>query len=146
MERPSKSYILLHDCLGLLEINSLAVGLPPKTIPTQAFKGELFEVLPKAKQPRDSTRVALTGIDRKSLRLECSKKDIIPFSRRVNIPLRFPNCKMKHQAKIARILNAVFHQEFRFTMRWKVIQRVCLVCCRTQEINRRPLVPSLAQN
>ena len=99
MERPSKSYILLHDCLGLLEINRLAVGLPPKTIPTQAFRGELFEVLPKAKQPRDSTRVALTGIDRKSLRLECSKKDIISFSRRVDIPLRFPRLQNETSGK-----------------------------------------------
>ena len=54
----------------------LVLGLSTKSTPTQVLKGELLEALPEAEQPNDSTRIALAGIDRKTLRLECSMEDI----------------------------------------------------------------------
>jgi len=58
----------------------LALGLSTKSIPTQLLKGELLEALPEGEQPEDSTRIALSGIDRKSLRLECSTEDVARLS------------------------------------------------------------------
>jgi len=58
----------------------LALGLSTKSTPTQVLKGELLEALPEGEQPEDSTRIALSGIDRKSLRLECSTEDVARLS------------------------------------------------------------------
>ena len=78
MEEPRNRYILLQDCVGnIIERNMLVLGLSTKSTPTQVLKGELLEALPEAEQPKyDSTRIALAGIDRKPLRLECSMADI----------------------------------------------------------------------
>ena len=77
MEESKKKYILLNDRVGYdLERNILALGLSTKASPTQVFRGELLEALPEAKQPSDGSRVALVGIERKSLRLECPAVDI----------------------------------------------------------------------
>ena len=47
-----------------------------KSTPTQLLKGELLEALPESEQPNDSRRIALAGIDRKNLRLDCLTEDI----------------------------------------------------------------------
>ena len=54
----------------------LSLSLSVKSTPTHLLKGELLEALPQTEQPSDSTRIALAGIDRKNLRLECRTEDI----------------------------------------------------------------------
>ena len=75
MEEPRNRYILLTDRLGII-LERWFLGLYTKSTPKQVLKGELLEALPEAEQPNDSTRIALAGIDRKTLRLECSMEDI----------------------------------------------------------------------
>ncbi|PFX21233.1 Ubiquitin carboxyl-terminal hydrolase CYLD [Stylophora pistillata] len=53
-----------------------SVGLKTKSTPSQVLRGELFEVAPEAEQPTDLTRVAVVGIERKSLRLEFPTGDM----------------------------------------------------------------------
>ena len=76
MENHRKRYILLHDRVGhLQERSTLPVGAM-KLTPTLVLKGELLEALPDTEQPDDSSRIALAGIDRNNLRLECRTEDI----------------------------------------------------------------------
>jgi len=68
-------YILLRDCVGqTVERNvfGLGLGLSTKSTPTQVLRGALLAALPEIEQPTDSTEIALVGIDRKSLFLECT--------------------------------------------------------------------------
>ena len=81
MEEPKNKYILLVDRVGKTwgktsERSLLALGLLTKASPTQVLRGELLEALPEAEQPSDVNRIALVGIDCKSLRLECRKEDL----------------------------------------------------------------------
>ena len=77
MEKSKKKYVLLNDRVGYnLERNPSALGLSTKASPTQLLRGELLEALPKAEQPPDGNRIALVGIERKSLRLVCSTLDL----------------------------------------------------------------------
>ena len=81
MEKPKDKYILLVDRVGnTLERNLLALGLPTKATPTQVLRGELLEALPEVEQPSDFQRVALVGIERKLLRLECPTADLTRLS------------------------------------------------------------------
>ena len=81
MEEPKNKYILLVDREGnTLERNLLALGLSTKATPTQVLRGELLEALPEAEQPSDFRRVALVGIEHKSLRLECPTADLTRLS------------------------------------------------------------------
>ena len=69
----SKKYKLLQDRVGqTVEQNVFAHGLATKSTPIQVLRGDLLEALPEAEQPQDSVKIALVGIDRKSLRLECT--------------------------------------------------------------------------
>ena len=78
MEKLSQKYILVQDRVGYtVERNILSLGLSTKQTPTQVLRGELLEALPEAEQPKDSSKLALVGIDRKSLRLECGMECII---------------------------------------------------------------------
>ena len=64
-------FILLHDRVGhKVERNVFSFGLPTKSTPTQVLRGHLLEALPEAEQPEDLNKIALVGIDSKSLRLE----------------------------------------------------------------------------
>ena len=77
MEQPKKKYILLVDRMGYtLERNFLTLGLSMKATPTCVHRGVLLEALPEAEQPSDGSRVALVGIEAKSLRLECPTADV----------------------------------------------------------------------
>ena len=81
MEEPSIKYILLRDRVGhLVEKNMLSLGLTTKSTPMQVLQGELLEGVPEAEQPTDSTKVAVVGIERKSLRLECPTEDMARLS------------------------------------------------------------------
>ena len=72
MEETSSKYILLRDRVGnSVEKNMMALGLTMKSTPIQVLRGEVLEGVPEAEQPTDSTKVAVVGIERKSLRLEC---------------------------------------------------------------------------
>ena len=78
MENHRKRYILLHDRVGHLQERSpLPLGAKGmKSTPTLILKGELLEALPDTEQPDDSSRIALAGIDRNNLRLECCTEDL----------------------------------------------------------------------
>ena len=58
----------------------MSLGLPTKFTPLQVLRGELFEGVPEAEQPTDLTRVAVVGIERKSLRLERPTEDVARLS------------------------------------------------------------------
>ena len=75
MEKLSRKYIiyiLVQDRMGL-SIQRLS-NLQSQI---QVSRGELLEALPEAEQPDDSSKIALVGIDRKFLRLECGMECII---------------------------------------------------------------------
>ena len=78
MEERRKIYILLQDCEGYVFVDKSALGLPPTFIstPTPVSKGEVFEALPHAEQPKEKSRISLAGVERKDLRLQCEEKDI----------------------------------------------------------------------
>ena len=81
MEEPSKKYILLCHRLGhVVEKNFFSLGLFSKCTPIQVFRGEILEGVPEAEQPADFTKVAVVGIERKSLRLECPMEDVTRLS------------------------------------------------------------------
>jgi len=81
MEESKNKYILLNDRVGkTIERNLSALGLSTKVTPTQVLRGELLEALPKAEQPSDGNRIALAGIERQILRLECSMADVTQLS------------------------------------------------------------------
>ena len=71
-----KIYILLQDCEGYVFVDKSALGLPPRSTPTPVSKGEVFEALPHADQPKEKHRISLAGVERKDLRLQCEDKDI----------------------------------------------------------------------
>ena len=73
MEDLPRKYLLLQDRVGTnVERTILSLGLSTKQVPTQVLRGELLETLPEAEQPKDSSKIALGCIERKSLRLECA--------------------------------------------------------------------------
>ncbi|XP_022777778.1 ubiquitin carboxyl-terminal hydrolase CYLD-like [Stylophora pistillata] len=77
MAQPGVKYILLQDRVGhTVERSVLSLGLTTKSSPMQVLRGELFEGVPEAEQPEESTKVAAVGIERKSLRLECRTEDL----------------------------------------------------------------------
>ena len=81
MEEPSIKYILLCDRFGhSVEKNMLSLGLTMKSTRMQVLRGEILEGVPEAEQPTDSTKVAVVGIERKSLRLECPTEDMARLS------------------------------------------------------------------
>ena len=81
MEDPSIKYILLRDCVKRVrEKTMLSLGVTKKSTPIQVLRSELLEGAPEAKQPTDSTEVAVVGINCKSLRLECPTEDVTRLS------------------------------------------------------------------
>ena len=99
MEEPKNKYILVHDRVGYtLERNLLAFGLFTKSTPTQVLQGELLEPLPEGEQPLDYNRIALVGIDRKSLRLECRMEDLTRLSdEEANLLLGISNAGLRYE-------------------------------------------------
>ena len=100
MEELSYKYILLQDRVGyVLEINLLSsLGLSTKQSPMQVLRGELLEALPEAEQPKDSSKIALIGIDRKSLRLECGMECIIRLTEEdANLLLAISSLEERYQ-------------------------------------------------
>ena len=104
MEEPSIKYILLRGCVGLsVEKTMLSLGLTTKSTPMQVLQGELLEVVPEAEQPTDSTKVAVVGIERKSLRLECPTEDMARLSEEeTNLLLAITSPEGRYKAYIDR--------------------------------------------
>ena len=105
MEDLSHKYILLQDRVGhIVERNILSLGLSTKQSPTQVLRGELLEALPEAEQPNDSSKIALVGIDRKSLRLECGMACIIRLKEEdANLLLAISSLGERYQTYMDRI-------------------------------------------
>ena len=86
MEEPKNKYILLADLGGQKKLGTfafskaLAHGLLWDGRPTQLLRGELLEALPEVEQPTDLNRIALVGIEDKSLRLNCPIADLARLS------------------------------------------------------------------
>ena len=104
MAEARKRYILLRDRVGHTQersIFSLAFAL--KAIATRLLKGELLEALPETDQPNDSTRIALAGIERKNLRLECDVEDIAKLtSEDANLLLAISTVGLRYRTFINR--------------------------------------------
>ena len=96
-------YILLQDRVGYLQERSvLTLGLS-KSTPTQILKGELLEALPETEQPDDSTKIALSGIERKHLRVECSTESVAKLSSEdANLLLAISSVGERYQTYIDR--------------------------------------------
>ena len=95
MEKLSQKYILLQDRVGYtVERSFLSLGLST----TQVLRGELLEALPEDEQPNDSSKIALVGIDRKSLRLDCGMDCIIRLTEEdTNLLLGISSCGERYQ-------------------------------------------------
>ena len=107
MEEPSNKYILLRDSVGrlALEKNWLTLGLTMKSTPTQVLRGEILKGVPEAEQSMDSTKVAVVGIERKSLCLECLTEDVARLSEEeTNLLLAITSSEGGYQTYIDRKL------------------------------------------
>ncbi|XP_020607631.1 uncharacterized protein LOC110046282 [Orbicella faveolata] len=104
MEEPKNKYILLVDRVGeTLERNLLALGPSMKATPTPALRGELLEAITEAEQPSDVNKIALVGINRTSLRLECRMADLTRLSdEEANLLLAISSAESRYQTFIDR--------------------------------------------
>ena len=104
MEVPSMNFIILRDCFGhVLEKNMWTLGFTTKSKQISVLRGELSEALPEAEQPADLTKVALVGIECKSLRLECPMKDMARLSEEeTNLLLAITSPEGRYEAYIDR--------------------------------------------
>ena len=101
MEEPSIKYILLCDRLGLEVEENMFLGLPIKSRPIQVLQGELLEGVPEAEQPTDSTKVAVVGIENKSLRFECPTEDMAQLTEEeTNLLLAVASSEGRYQTYI----------------------------------------------
>ena len=104
MEVLSMNFIILRDCFGhVVEKNMWTLGLTTKSKQISVLRGELSEALPEAEQPADLTKVALVGIECKSLRLECPMKDMARLSEEeTNLLLAITSPEGRYKAYIDR--------------------------------------------
>ena len=99
MEELRIKYILLRDRVGhTVEKYMLSLGLTTKSTPMQVLRGEILEGVPEADQPTDSTKVAVVGIERKLLRLECPTEDMARLSEEeTNLLLAITSSERRYQ-------------------------------------------------
>ena len=103
MDIHRKRYILLQNLVGHLQERSILSFGARKSTPTQLSKGELLEALPDTEQPDDSTRIALAGIDRKNVRLECRTLDITRLTNEDdNLLLAISSAGLRYQTFVDR--------------------------------------------
>lgn len=74
MEKRRNMYIFLQDCESHVFFGRSA--LQPKLTPALVLQGDLFEALPQADQPKGENRIALAGVERKDVRLQCEDKEV----------------------------------------------------------------------
>ena len=102
-EANKRYYILVQDRVGYVQERSVLPFGGMKSTPTMVLKGELLEALPETDQPDDSTRIALAGIDRKTLRLECRTEDITRLTMEdANLLLAISSVGLRYQSFIDR--------------------------------------------
>ena len=75
MYRKPHKYILLHDRVGEL-IEKGWLSFSTKIAQTEFVRGELFEVLLEAEQPKDPQKIALTALSNKHQRAECPTSEV----------------------------------------------------------------------
>ena len=99
-------YILLRYLVGRsVEKDMLFLGLTMKSTPTQVLRGEILKGVPEAEQSMDSTKVAVVGIERKSLCLECPTEDVARLSEEeTNLLLAITSSEGRYQTYIDRKL------------------------------------------
>ena len=105
MEELRFKYVLLRDRVGRAVEKEIMSSLGPttKSTPIQVLRGEILEGVPEAEQPTDLTKVAVVGIERKSLRLECSAKDVARLSEEeTNLLLTITSSEGRYQTYIDR--------------------------------------------
>ena len=77
----------------------------------QVLRGELLEGVPEAEQPTDLTKVAVVGIERILLRLECPKEKVARLSEEeTNLLLAINSSERRYQTYIGRKLLAFGRQ------------------------------------
>lgn len=76
MEKRREMYIFLQDCDSHVFFDRSVLGLQPKSTPALVLEGDLFEALPQAEQPKEENRIALAGVERKDLSLQCEDKEV----------------------------------------------------------------------
>ena len=98
-------FILLQDRVGqTVEKSVFSLGFSTKSTPAQVLRGDLLEALPEAEQPQDSTKIALVGIERKSLRLECTLEYLTRLSDEdANLLLAISSLEERYQTFMDRI-------------------------------------------
>ena len=104
MEEPSIKYILLRGRVGFsVEKNMSSLGVMTMSTPMQVLQGELLEGVPEAEQPTDSTKVAVVGIERKSLRLTRPTENMVRLSEEeTNLLLAITSSEERYQTYIDR--------------------------------------------
>ena len=96
-------YILVQDRVGSMQERIVLPFGAMESTPTQVLKGELLEALPETEQPNDSTRMALTGNDRKRIRLECRTEDTTRLTiEDANLLLAISSVGLRYQSFIDR--------------------------------------------
>ena len=99
-------YILLRDRVGrTLERTPERMSLDSmtKSTPTQILRGELFEAVREAEPPVDLNRIALVGIERRTLHLECRTEDLTRLSdEEANFLLAISSSESRYQTLIDR--------------------------------------------
>ena len=103
MEEPSIKYILLRDRVGHVveKVEYFSLGHIFNSRPIQVLRGEILEGVPEAEQPTDSTKVAVVGIERESLRLECRTEYMAQLSEEVtNLLLAVASFERRYQTYI----------------------------------------------
>ena len=92
-------FILLHDRVGYTVKRTVLSFWP-----TPVLRGDLLEALPEAEQPEDLNKIALVGIDRKSLRLECTLECLTRLSDEdANLLLAISSLEERYQTFVDRI-------------------------------------------
>ena len=107
MEELSTKYILLRARVGFtLERvpKRMSLGSTTKSIPTQVLRGELLEAVPDVlKPPVGLNKIALVGIERKTLHLECRTDDLTRLADKdANLLLAISSYESRYQTFIDR--------------------------------------------
>ncbi|XP_022797610.1 putative U-box domain-containing protein 53 isoform X2 [Stylophora pistillata] len=104
MEEPSVKYILLRDRIVERIVDKMCFSLGLKKFePMKVLRGELLEGVPEAEQPTDLPKVAVVGIERKSLRLECRMEDMTRLSEEeANFLLAISSLEERYQTSIVK--------------------------------------------
>ena len=152
MDDLSRKFLLLQDRVGAnVERSLLSLGLSTKQVPTQVLRGELLEALPEDEQPQDSLKIALGGIERKSLRVECAMDCLMRLTEEeANLLLAISSLEERYQTYMDRI-RLDFGKKIEMGSRvllllLKAFPRNCWVSCGTWASYHQAVVQCLELN